>query len=60
MAVLIKSSGSLIHYQVKSLLDRKLIQNKMLTINYGTHNLGEAINQTVVMMREVSTKDLDF
>ena len=53
MAVLIKSSGSLIHYQVKSLLDRKLIQNKMLTINYGAQNLAEAINQTVVMMQEV-------
>jgi len=50
MAVLIKISGSLIHYQVKSLLDRKLMQNQTLTINYGVHNLVEAINQTVVMM----------
>ena len=53
MAVLIKSSASLIHYQVKSLLDRKLYQNKMLTINYGVHNVAQATKQTLIMMREV-------
>jgi hypothetical protein len=32
----------------------------MLTINYGVHNLVLAINQTVIMMREVTTKNLDI
>jgi K+-sensing histidine kinase KdpD len=60
MAVLIKNSGSLIHFQVRSLLDRKLFQNNMLTINYGVHNLIEAIKRTITMMREVSTKNIDI
>jgi hypothetical protein len=32
----------------------------MLTVNYATHNLAEAIKQTVLLMKEVSTKKLDF
>ena len=60
MAIMIKNSGSLIHFQVKSLLDRNLFQNNMLTINYGVHNLIEAIRRIITMMREVSTKILDI
>jgi len=52
MAVMIKNSGSL--------LDRKLFQNNMLTVNYGVHNLVEAIKRTITMMREVLTKNLDI
>jgi len=53
MAVMIKNSGSLVHFQVKSLLDIKLFKNNMLTVNYGVHNLKEAIKRTIKMMREV-------
>jgi signal transduction histidine kinase len=60
MASLIKNSGSLIHFQVRSLLDRKLFQNNMLTVSYGVHNLLEVISRTITMMREVLTKNLDI
>ena len=60
MAVMIKNSGSLVHFQVKSLLDRKLFQNNMLTVNYGVHNLVDAIKRTIIMLREVMTKNLDI
>jgi hypothetical protein len=60
MAVMIKNSGSLVHFQVKSLLDRKLFQNNMLTVNYGVHNLVDAIKRTIIMLREVLTKNLDI
>lgn len=50
---MIKNSGSLVHFQVKSLLDIKLFKNNMLTVNYGVHNLKEAIKRTIKMMREV-------
>ena len=51
MAVMIKNSGSLVHFQVKSLLDRKLFQNNMLTVNYGVQNLVDAIKRTIIMLR---------
>ena len=60
MAVMIKNSGSLVHFQVKSLLDRKLFQNNMLTVNYGVQNLVDAIKRTIIMLREVLTKNLDI
>ena len=60
MAVMIKNSGSLVHFQVKSLLDRKLFQHNMLTVNYGVHNLVDAIKRTIIMLREVMTKNLDI
>ena len=60
MAVMIKNSGSLVHFQVKSLLDRKLLQHNMLTVNYGVHNLVDAIKRTIIMLREVLTKNLDI
>lgn len=60
MAIMIKNSGSLVHFQVKSLLDRKLFKNNMLTVNYGVHNLVDAIKRTIIMLREVLTKNLDI
>jgi hypothetical protein len=60
MAIMIKNSGSLVHFQVKSLLDRKLFQNNMLTVNYGVHNLVDAIKRSIIMLREVLTKNLDI
>ena len=39
LALMMKNSASLIKFQVKTLLDRNLIQNKNFTPNYGLHNI---------------------
>lgn len=57
-ASMMKNSASLIKFQVKTLLDRSLLENKMFTPNNGIHNIVNAIKQIIEMMSQISTKDV--